>query len=397
MHNSWIHLARGAVPRQARVAIAHGVREEHVSRRGFAGQTAMLYHDRPPARALRAEGSLVPALIDVRAAAPRDQTDPRGMPMPLLTNADVTLSVSRRAQPMPFAMRNVDADTLVFVHAGTGTFATEFGPLRYRPGDFVLLPKGVTWRQIPDAPALGDAEACFMLVESAEPIRFTEHAQVGRHAPFDPTVVEAPDIVQDASAWNGAGQTEWEVLAKHGSEFTSIFYDSNPLQLVGWKGDLFPHRLNLDDIRPITSERLHLAPSAWSVYETSRFMLVAFLPMQIVSDPQAEEMPDYHRNIDTDEAIFIHGAGRRIPGTLMHLPQGITHGPNEEERAAFEAMRTPGMMRSLVGVSLDTFSRLVRTPEALQLVAARPAGSAAATANPPTLQSISGAPRPSQP
>ncbi len=42
---------------------------------------------------------------------------------------------------MPFHVRYVDGDLLCFVHAGTGRLETEFGPLDYRQGDWVYLPK----------------------------------------------------------------------------------------------------------------------------------------------------------------------------------------------------------------------------------------------------------------
>ncbi len=363
MKASWIHVQSGEVPRQARVAVPHGLREEHVSRQGFAGPAAMLYHRKPPAVALRVEGTLFPLACDGAALEPDDLHDARGVPTLLLRNDELTMSISRRSEPMPYCMRNVDADTLYFIHAGTGLFATEFGPLRYGPGDFIYIPKGLTYRQMPDAHG-----GCFLVYESMEPISFTEHVQAGRHAPFDPTVVEIPQL----APYDWPEQPEWEVRLKHGDEYTSIFYANHPMDLAGWKGDLFPHRLNIDDIRPLTSERLHVAPSTWSVYEASGFMLVAFLPMNIVSDPEAEEMPDYHRNIDSEEAIFVHRPGRRADGTFMHLPQGVTHGPNEADREAFERARKPGMQRSFVAISLDAYRRLRRAPELAAFAKANP-------------------------
>jgi len=356
MKNSWIHIQSGNVPRQARVAVPNGLREEHLSRQGFAGQTAMLYHRNPPTKALRAEGPLVPLACDVANLQPADLQDAGAGGQCMLSNDDVSISLSRRTAAMPYCLRNLDADTLYFVHRGTGVFATEFGPLAYRPGDFIHIPKGITYRQMPDAE--GGRDGYFVVFESAQPIRFTEHAQVGRHAPFDPTVVEIPQVVD----YQWPAQPEWELRMKHGDEHTSIFYAHCPMDLAGWKGDLFPHRLNIEDIRPITSERIHVAPSSWSVYETDAFMLVAFLPMMIVADPQAEELPDYHRNIDTEEALFVHRTGRRAEGTLMHMPQGVTHGPTEESRHAFEAIRQPGMQRDFVALSLDTYRRLHRSP-----------------------------------
>ena len=39
------------------------------------------------------------------------------------------------------------------------------------------------------------------------------------------------------------------------------------MNVVGWKGDMFPFKLNVRDIRPMMSDRIHLAPSAWVTFE----------------------------------------------------------------------------------------------------------------------------------
>ena len=97
------------------------------------------------------EGPLRP--IDVLAGdlKPSDATDADGGPLLMFTNSDCRISLSRREQPMPYFARHVDGDLLCFVHHGAGLLETEFGPLRYRAGDWVYLPKACTWRQVPDA------------------------------------------------------------------------------------------------------------------------------------------------------------------------------------------------------------------------------------------------------
>ncbi|MGH7095314.1 MAG: hypothetical protein ACREFB_17515 [Stellaceae bacterium] len=42
MQRSWIHFARGRFVRQARIGLGE-LREEHLSRHGFAGPVAMIY------------------------------------------------------------------------------------------------------------------------------------------------------------------------------------------------------------------------------------------------------------------------------------------------------------------------------------------------------------------
>ncbi len=123
----------------------------------------------------------------------------------------------------------------------------------------------------------------------------------------------------------GPPQDEWELRVKHGGEHSSIFYRNNPLVSVGWKGDLFPYKLNIRDIIPITSDRIHVAPSAWCTLQASGFAVITFVPQVAVADLNAEELPSYHRNVDNDESVFVHHdvSSSRRPGTLSHVPQGI--------------------------------------------------------------------------
>jgi homogentisate 1,2-dioxygenase len=82
---------------------------------------------------------------------PSDATDAGGGPLLMFSNDDCRILLSRRHEPMPFYARHVDGDLLCFVHRGAGLLETEFGPLRYREGDWVYIPKACTWRQVPDA------------------------------------------------------------------------------------------------------------------------------------------------------------------------------------------------------------------------------------------------------
>lgn len=61
---------------------------------------------------------LGPCAIDLAETRPSDLERPEGLPMPLLSNGGVTVSVSRRREPMPFCWRNVDGDELFFLHRG---------------------------------------------------------------------------------------------------------------------------------------------------------------------------------------------------------------------------------------------------------------------------------------
>src|ERR1700680_2048992 len=72
-----------------------------------------------------------------------------GLPLAFLGNQDLKLYVSRRTAPMPFYYRNADGDQLIFVHRGEGTIETDFGPLAFEKGDYINIPRAVTYRIIP--------------------------------------------------------------------------------------------------------------------------------------------------------------------------------------------------------------------------------------------------------
>ncbi len=356
MLRSWIHFTRGRFVRQARVGLGE-LREEHLSRQGFAGPVAMLYRTDGPNEVVRVEGAYRSRAVDSADVVASDATDPRGGPQVLLHNDDVAVGISRRRQPMPYCYRDVTGDLLYFVHRGSGTFATEFGPIAYEPGDWVFLPKSTTFRQLPD-----DRDHVLMVVQSPGPITMAEHENVGRHTPVDPTMLEVPDVVD----YGFPAQAEYEVRLKHQSGHSAIFYRNDPLQVVGWKGDLFPFKLNVRDLRPIMSDRLHLPPSSHVTFEAPGFCVLTIPPAIAVSDLNAEELPSYHRNIDMDEVMLTHAdenpAGRR-PGGFRHTPQGILHGADEATRAEFQKRRQPGQRRTATNVGVDTYRPLIPTAE----------------------------------
>ena len=65
--------------------------------------------------------------------------------------ADVTAD-DRRIPVLVNAVvrRNVDGDECWFVHYGSGTVETEFGPISYGRGDYVVIPKAITHRFVVD-------------------------------------------------------------------------------------------------------------------------------------------------------------------------------------------------------------------------------------------------------
>ena len=313
---------RGVVAKQAHVGIPDGTVEEEYARNGFSGAYAHLYRTSPPTNWINIEGPLRPRAYDLHKLqnAPGFLEHRR----PFLQNEDVRLSFVRLTSAMPFYFRNADGDDLFFVHAGAGSLETDFGPLQYAEGDYLVIPRGTVYRFSPSSPSQ------FLLIESASELRFPDRGMLGQHALFDPAVIRVP--TPEPAQANSPGKS-FELKIKRCDAITTVTYPCNPISTVGWKGTLSVQQLNIKDIRPVLSDRYHLPPSAHTTFVANNFIVCSFLPRPLENgDPDALKVPFYHSNIDFDEVLFYH-RGQFFsregiePGMVTFHPQGIHHGP----------------------------------------------------------------------
>ena len=178
--------AQGLASRQAHVDLPEGTVEEEHGRQAFTGRASHLYRTAPPTAWVKVEGPLRPWAFDWNQLTPPDQTDPEGDPLVVLSNRDLTVLVSRRSAPMPFFVRDADGDVVYFVHR-EGTLETDYGPLRFRPGDYLVVPKGTTHWVVPTA-----GDNFFLLIQGDEFV-LPDKGLLGHHALFDPGVLETPE------------------------------------------------------------------------------------------------------------------------------------------------------------------------------------------------------------
>src|SRR5205814_2264781 len=62
---------------------------------------------------------------------------------------DVEISLCRPTEPMDGFFRNGERDEVVFIHEGDGVVETVFGDVPYKAGDYIVLPRGTTYRFAP--------------------------------------------------------------------------------------------------------------------------------------------------------------------------------------------------------------------------------------------------------
>jgi homogentisate 1,2-dioxygenase len=353
------------VAAQAHVGVPDGTVEEEYARNGFSGRYAHLYRSHAPVAWTRIEGPLRPrafdlgrlAALDAAAASAGAAGDWLAARRGVVENADVRLSSAVLTGAMPYFFRNADADEVLFVHEGAGRIESDFGPLGYEAGDYLVVPRGTVYRLAPSSPSQ------LLVIETYSEVNFPDRGMLGQHALFDPAVLRVPNP-EPGSALGPNAENEYELRILRAGETTRVFYPHCPLDTVGWKGTLAVTQLNVRDIRPVSADRYHLPPSAHSTFVARNAVVCTFVPRPLENgDPRAMKVPFYHSNIDFDEVLFYHRgqffSREGISAGMLTLhPQGIHHGP--QPRAAQRA--ASATHTNEVAVMLDTRNPLRVVP-----------------------------------
>lgn len=323
----WIMPSRveGNASRQAHADMPTGTYEREISKEGFFGPAAFLHHKRPPTGWVKFEGPLRPRAFNL--AALEESADSPWSAARVLHNAACDIRFWRLNRAMPSLARNGDGDQLLFVHEGSGDLFCDYGCLAVEAGDYVILPRGTMWRLAPKA-------SFSILMIEATNTHFTlpEKGLLGPHAIFDPALLDAPKM-DDAFRAHQADDEETRVEIKKRGEVSVATYPYNPLDVVGWHGELAPVRINVRHIRPIMSHRYHVPPSAHTTFLSDRFVVCTFAPRPFETDPGALKVPFFHNNDDYDEVLFYHAGDffsrdNIKAGMMTFHPSGFTHGPH---------------------------------------------------------------------
>lgn len=350
MAKRWISTPRveGNASRQAHADLPEGTYERELGKEGFFGPASHMHHQHPPTAWTRMEGPLRPRAFDTTRLAEFGPTPWHARA--LLGNAQVSVRLWEMTASMDQLVRNADGDELLFIHAGSGHLFCDYGHLEVGEGDYIMLPRGTMWRLESAAPMR------MLLIEATNSsYQLPEKGLLGPHAIFDPAMLDAPRMDEAFRAQQD--ETEWELLIKRQNQITTMVYPFNPLDAVGWHGDLMPVRINWRDIRPLMSHRYHLPPSAHTTFVANRFVICTFVPRPFESDPGALKVPFFHNNDDYDEVLFYH-AGEFFsrdnihPGMMTLHPCGFTHGPHP--KALQNAFQPAAEATNEVAVMLDT-------------------------------------------
>jgi homogentisate 1,2-dioxygenase len=290
------------------------------NRRALWGTGAVLYRKNHPMAWKRVTGNYQNWEINTTSIAPTDAETPNGEPARLLYSDDLTFSLSRRRESMPFFFRNCDADELHLINQGDMTYETDFGNIEVHDRDVLIIPKGVTYRVLMPRPqttlrAIYESGPEIFLV----PVDMVEHVYHKGRAPVTEDRLERPRLVREAPVGR-----EFEVRVKYRGAFSdflgemsTIVYDHYPLDVEAIDGDESVVKFSVADIEKLGSTPV---PFVGAAYLDNKANLAWTLHLSGGGGGTAP----VHRDADVDEMRYF-SSGPKI-GNILFTPQGVDHG-----------------------------------------------------------------------
>lgn len=364
----------GKIPRKRHVVFRSEedslFREQLMGLEGFSGISSLLYKHRLPTSTIRME----PVQVDTSelespypnlecqhfktAQLKLDESVIQSR-VPLLRNEQVSLAVSSLTPETIF--RNASHHELYFLEEGRGVLESEFGSLNVVPGDYISIPKGITYQW------QFESMAKYLLIQSLEPIVFPRRylnsmGQFLESSPVCERDVRVPDRLLTRRE-----EGIFKILVHRKGHYFEQILDHHPFDAVGWDGYLYPFAISIHDFEPIVG-RLHQPPPVHQIFQSKHFVVCNFVPRLFDFHPEAIPAPYYHSNHDSDEVIyyvegnFMSRKGVEKGSITLH-PMGLPHGPQ------------PGKVEDSIGlretnelaVMVDVFQPLVVSAKARQV------------------------------
>jgi homogentisate 1,2-dioxygenase len=310
--------------------------EEVMGYEGFSGNQSILYHLKSPCR-VRGVGELERLTVDewipdsyvhrhMKTAPVERAQDPiRGRRL-LMWNDDVHIALCKPTCESEAFYRNGFGDECLFIAEGTGTIESIFGQIPFREHDYVVIPRGTTYRiRLDEGP---QTWLCFFTPGELEvPSRYmNRYGQLLEDAPYWHRDFHPP---QELDTHDERG--EFELIVRVAAGYQHLILDYHPFDVVGWDGYVYPYTFNANDFEPRTG-RIQLPPPSHQTFQGPNFVICSFCPRALDYDERAVPVPYNHSNLQSEEVIyyvtgeFISRKGIEVGSITLH-PSGLPHGP----------------------------------------------------------------------
>ncbi len=344
--------------------------EELFSTEGFSHNYSNLYHTHPPTQIIQVGDpkDVRPETVHDRQLkhrclmgyqiAPADDYLQSRKPVLINNDCKIILAAPKKGNDQYF-FKNADADEVIFIHEGTGKLRTQYGNLKFKYGDYVVIPRGTIYKIEFDTP-----DNRLLIVESYSPVvtpkRYrNQFGQLLEHSPFCER-----DIIKPSELETHEEKGEFLLYIKKEDKMYPYHYQNHPFGVIGWDGFVYPYIFSIHDFEPITG-RIHQPPPVHQTFEARNYVICSFVPRLYDYHPLAIPAPYNHSNIDSDEVLYyvdgdFMSRDHVEKGMITLHPGGIPHGPH------------PGTVEKSIGkketkelaVMIDTFRPLLMTTHA---------------------------------
>ncbi len=347
--------------------------EQVVSTEGFSDDYSLVYHTHPPTKvkAIDEPYSVAPEVFieknlqhrSFQGFSVKPEKDYLKSRKTIMFNNDLAIILAAPENSMEdYFFKNSGADEMIFVHEGEGVLKTMYGLLDFKPGDHLIIPRGVSYQLHFNTKANR-----LLIMESYSPIRIpkrylSKQGQLLEHSPFYERDIRIPQQLETHDE-----EGDFLVYVKRDHMMYPYHFATHPFDLIGWDGYHYPYALSIHDFEPITG-RVHQPPPVHQTFEGRNYVTCAFVPRMYDYHPDAIPAPYYHSNVDSDEVLYyVDGefmSRKHVDrGQLTLHPTGIPHGPH------------PGTIEKSIGqketkelaVMIDTFKPLKLTKHAMEI------------------------------
>jgi homogentisate 1,2-dioxygenase len=199
---------------------------------------------------------------------------------------------------------NADGELLITLQLGALRVHTELGVLEARPGEMLVIPRGIKFRvELPDGTARG-----YICENYGQQFRLPELGPIGTFG-----LANARDFLAPVAAYEDR-EGDFRVVAKYGGLLWEAEIDHSPLDIVAWRGNYVPYKYDLHRFQCINTVTFdHPDPSIYCVLAsptgvpgTSNIEIGCIPPRWSVAE-HTFRPPPFHRNVASEFVGLIQG------------------------------------------------------------------------------------------
>jgi homogentisate 1,2-dioxygenase len=264
---------------------------------------------------------------------------------------------------------NADGEMLILPQQGAVRFRTECGILEVKPGELIVIPRGIKFH----VELLAERARGYICENYGQPFRLPDLGPIGANGLANPR-----DFLTPVAAFEDR-DGEFEVVSKFLGNLWTAKFNHSPLGVVAWHGNYAPYKYDMARFNTINTVSFdHPDPSIFTVltapspvHGVSNVDFAIFPPRWLVAE-NTFRPPWFHRNMMNEFMGLIYGeydakAEGFLPGgaSLHNCMSG--HGPDAETfKKATAAELKPVHIKDTLAFMFETRLAVRQTRFALE-------------------------------